>query len=152
MCLYVRNSTVRNPIHEIESVKLLAWNTSRGWHTPYRYAKLEPGTGWFMPMEPKHRRSEFRTGDEIDGGFIHSYTRERFSFNTDPFFYKGFPDHVMIRTHLPQTPRSDRDYYFLAIARDVVARGSNDIVSKALYLPAFDITGEHRNAIIDYAR
>lgn len=140
MCLYVVKSHIQDPIHEMECIKQLEYEPRVGWVTPYQRSLLEPGTGWFMPSIP----SDSHTWT-IYGGFIHAYT-------TDAGFDNSYIDRYRtLRDTLPTQRKSNRTYTFKAFARDVVAIGRNyDIACKAIYIPAFDITGAHRNAILTY--
>lgn len=139
MCLDVTKSYVRNPIAEMECGKILQYNGKGVWVTPYREVVVPVGNGWFMPMKPAKRRvREYSRYEIIEGGYIHAFDHKRWSANTKQ--HVSFPKRLKVGTW----------YTFAAIARDVVATGDwHDIVCRALYIPAFDKTGEHRNAILD---
>lgn len=144
MCLSVIKSHVRKPIAEMECVKRLEYRGKQAgrqlWVTPYRGNLVPIDAGWFAPLTPSPRRvREYRYGENIEGGYLHAYTHPRWISDA-------------ILTSLP-TGRLyvGESVYFYAIARDVVALGDyQDLVCRALYIPAFDITGAHRNAQIKY--
>ncbi len=146
MCLEVAKSHVRNPIAEMECYKILQYNGGGRWITPYQSNPVPGGTGWYMPAEPARRKvREYRKGEDIYGGYIHASLNPRiatmFGLTVGPALSK-----------LPESPVVNRNYRFKAVARDVVALGADyrmDLVCRALYIPAFDVTGQHRNAILD---
>jgi hypothetical protein len=142
MCLWVGKSFVKNPIVEMEGAKELSYMNGK-WVTPYQQSELVPGTGWFMPVKPDTRRSEFSMWSQVSGGYLHVFSTQNRSDRNVARKY---------RTELPDQPRHDRSYTFLCYARDVVAFDSSEteFVCKALYIPAFDLTGAHRHAQIKY--
>lgn len=143
MCLWVEKSFVKNPIKEMEGAKELSYWYGR-WQTPYQYAEVVPGTGWFMPKSPAAKRDrEFNAGTSVNGGYLHVFSNKVRSYRDNARKY---------RTELPRRPRGDRSYTFLCYARDVVAmnKDGSEFVCKALYIPAFDITGTHRNAQLKF--
>lgn len=144
MCLDVTKSTVRKPIYEMECFKILKYLGNGQWATPYQDSPVVKGTGWFMPVAPAKRKvREYRKYEEIEGGYIHAWV--------DPICRVYFSD-VQSNTldKLPSRPQRSACYRFRCIAREVVAVGDHeDIVCRALYIPAFDVTGQHRNAILD---
>ena len=137
MCLDVIKSHVRKPIKEALCTKVLEYAGRGRWMTPYREVVVPVGTGWFMPMRPATRQvREYHRREIIEGGYIHAYEEGR--------------HHARAYTKLPSRPIVGGWYDFEAIARDVVAEGEyGDLVCRAIYIPAFDKTGEHRNAILD---
>ena len=139
MCLDVVKSFVRNPIAEMECGKMLQYAGKGVWVTPYREVVVPADTGWFMPTEPAKRRvREYRRYEIIEGGYIHAYDDKRWGRSTKR--YTSFPKRLKVGEW----------YTFVAIARDVVATGDwHDIVCRAIYIPAFDVNGNHRNAILD---
>lgn len=144
MCLDVRMSHVRKPIAELECFKTLRYNGRGVWATPYQDVPVVKRTGWFMPMRPSIRRArEYRNCEMVEGGYIHAY------INPDLTAYP-FCDVDKVYKTLPKRPSPGQCYKFACIARDVVAVGyNNDLVCRAIYIPAFDLTGQHRNAILD---
>jgi hypothetical protein len=142
MCLWVNKSHVQNPIREVECIKVLRYDGKGVWMTPYQDRVVEPGHGWFKPSFPAPaRKTEYTRHNSINGGFIHA------------FIDASMVDQYKIRTELPKDPRRGRVYAFVAYARDVVAEGDcKDIVCKALYIPAFDLTGQHRDAVLDFSK
>src|SRR5512139_3553275 len=137
MCLEVIKSHVRKPIPEVECYKELVYAGKGTWKTPYRDVFVPVGTGWFMPIDPAKRRiREYRISEGIEGGYIHAFTANRFGDR----LWQTMPKRLAL----------DASVYFYAVARDVVAEGNwnGDIVCRALYIPAFDLTGEHRNAVL----
>lgn len=148
MCLDVGVSHVRKPIPEMACFKILRYVGDGKWQTPYYDATIPLDTGWIMPLNPAKRKvREYRTYEEINGGYIHALTR----IEVDLGFWNGVPKGA-IGNKLPSRPKKGQCYRFHAVARDVVAEGrafDADIVCKALYIPAFDVTGKHRNAILD---
>lgn len=137
MCMYVTKSHVLKPIQEVECFKDLRYVGGGRWATPYRSVTVPEGTGWFAPLKPARRKvREYRIDEIIEGGYIHAFTGS---------------SHEKLYSTLPARPKLGRTYSFKAVARDVVARGewNGDIVCRALYIPAFDRTGEHRDAILD---
>lgn len=149
MCLDVEKSHVRNPILEMLCIKLLTYAGNGEWVTPYQYVNVPVGTGWFMPRNPTTRQArEYRKGEMIDGGYIHAY-------KCQPVTSWRRADRVNVLTSLPMNPRKNVTYTFLAIAREVVALGATydgDLVCKAIYIPAFDKTGDNRHAVLDMSR
>lgn len=145
MCLYVVKSTVRKPIAEMECYKILMYNGSGRWVTPYQESLVVKGTGWFMPTDPARRKvREYRKDEEINNGYIHAFRAHDSRVWCADIMFDGIYD------RLPRDPRYQSCYRFRSIARDVVAVGVNeDLVCRALYIPAFDITGKHRNAILE---
>ena len=139
MCLTVDKSHVRNPIPEMECSKVLEYVGKGVWRTPYRDIVVPVGTGWFMPFRPAARRvREYRRYEIIEGGYIHAYDMMRAGRYERP------------RTTLPKRANKGNWLTFAAVARDVVAEGEyGDLVCRAIYIPAFDKTGKHRNAILD---
>lgn len=136
MCLYVRESFVKNPIHGVECFKELI--CIRGdWKTPYQGRSVEEGTGWFMPEYLDDRTEEFYPGDPVNAGYLHAYT------STQGYYRAHY--------RLPLAPVDRGRYMFAAIALDVFATNSIDeeLICNALYIPAFDKTGKHKNAILD---
>lgn len=146
MCLEVNKSHVRKPIPEMECYKLLQYVGNGEWATPYQSNPVPQGTGWFMPEKPAKRKvREYRKGEDIYGGYLHASLNPRVA----TMFGR-----TMATTYetLPDSPIRNRCYRFKAVARDVVALGAKyrmDLVCRALYIPAFDKTGKHRNAILD---
>jgi len=143
MCLWVKKSHVLNPIPEMECIKVLVYDGKGKWITPYQHRPVVPGHGWFMPTIPaRARKGEYnRNYDSINGGFIHAYTDE------------SVIDQYKVRDTMPTDRRIGNEYAFRAYARDVVAEGDyKDIACKALYIPAFDLTGQHRNAVLDFSK
>lgn len=147
MCLDVAKSHVRKPIAEMECFKILRYGGSNSWMTPYQDSVVVRDTGWFMPKEPAKRKvREYRKLEVIEGGYIHAYTNPIKGIWWSSYLHDGSYD------NMPRTLRIGSCYRFRAIARDVVALGDDydsDLVCRALYIPAFDITGKHRNAILD---
>lgn len=143
MCLVVKKSHVVHPIPEMECVKILCYDQGE-WSTPYRGNVLRRGTGWFSPKRAaRERRMEFSILSQVNGGYLHAYKDLASSYE----FIR------VVRNIIPKKRRYGRygfTYAFRAFARDVVAVGNSDLVCKALYIPAFDITGEHRHAQIEY--
>lgn len=144
MCLDVTKSTVRKPVHEMKCYKILKYLGNGQWATPYQDSPVVKGTGWFMPLKPAKRKvREYRTYEEINGGYIHAHTSV-----AEVVWWANMTDAVYDK--LPSRPVADKCYRFRCVARDVVAIGCHDdIVCRALYIPAFDKTGEHRNAILE---
>lgn len=147
MCLDVDKSHVRNPIREMECFKVLRYLGKGIWATPYQEAPVVKGSGWFMPTEPAKRKvREYRKGEGVEGGYIHAYTSQ-----TAYVWWAGMSNAVYDK--LPTRPKAGDCYCFRCIARDVVALGDPDydydLVCRALYIPAFDVTGKHRDAILD---
>lgn len=139
MCLDVVKSHVRKPIFEVECFKELEYVGRGQWATPYRNVMVPVGSGWFMPIEPSPRRvREYRREEIIEGGYIHAFTENRYG--------EKLWDRLPARYMVGSTAR------FQAVARDVVAFGewNGDIVCRALYIPAFDVTGEHRHAELKF--
>lgn len=149
MCLDVVKSHVRKPIPEMFCIKLLTYDGNGTWITPYRQAIVPVDTGWFMPTGPAKRQSrEYRKYETIEGGYIHAYISQ-------PVAGWRRADRVKVLTTLPSKPKKNVTYTFQAIARDVVALGDvyeGDLVCKAIYIPAFDKTGDHRHAMLDMNR
>lgn len=146
MCLTVEKSHVRNPIHEMECFKILRYHGKGVWTTPYWDAPVVKGAGWFMPTEPARRLvREYRIDEVIEGGYIHAHTSP-----IPGVWWSGMTTAVYDK--LPPRPKAYMCYRFRSIARDVVAVGDDDLVCRALYIPAFDVTGTHRNAILDFTR
>lgn len=138
MCLEVIKSHVRKPIHEMECYKELTYVGEGTWETPYRSIVVPAGNGWFAPLKPAKRQvREYRIDEIIEGGYIHAFTKNLYS--------------EKLWVTIPKTASIGDSRYFKAYARDVVAEGdwNGDIVCRALYIPAFDLTGAHRNAILD---
>lgn len=151
MCLDVHKSHVRKPIGEVECFKILQYEGDGKWATPYQYSTVVEGTGWFMPHKPAKRQvREYRKNEIIEGGYIHAYTTPNkgiFAFSVYDGVFDELPSKKILKV--------DHHYRFRCIARDVVAVGDmwdQDLVCRALYIPAFDITGEHRHAILDMTR
>lgn len=147
MCLDVDKSHVRNPIHEMECFKILRYFGNGVWATPYQGVPVVKGSGWFMPANPTKRKvREYRKGEIVEGGYIHAYTSP-----TAYVWWARMTD--VVYDKLPAQPKAGGCYRFRCIARDVVALGDPDydydLVCRALYIPAFDVTGQHRNAILD---
>lgn len=146
MCLDVAKSHVRNPIPEMECYKILRYIGNGRWETPYQDCHVPIDTGWFMPSEPAKREAcEYHKDESIERGYIHALTRADKGLG-------GLGVDNNVYDKLPAKPTRSKCYRFRAIARDVVAEGYNwraDIACKALYIPAFDKTGKHRNAILD---
>lgn len=136
MCLYVESSHVRKPIPVMKVVKKLEWDfVENRWETYYveRVVPTDVG-GFFCAKEPANRKSEYRSMSVIRNGYLHSYNADRFPYD------------VKVRTELPKDPI---DYtcgaFFEAWAYDVIAIGHhNDVVSKTLYIPAFDLRKKRR--------
>lgn len=149
MCLDVKKSHVRNPIPEMECFKVLKYDGNGKWITPYYDSVIPVDTGWVMPLKPMRRQvREYRKDEGIEGGYIHAYT-------TNKMPYWNTPDFKTVHSTLPTKPKKNHTYIFAAVARDVVALGDsydNDLVCKALYIPAFDKSGKHRNAVLDMSR
>lgn len=146
MCLYVDISHVAEPIPEMECFKILRYSGNGKWVTPYMCTVAKKGHGWFKPTKPARSRSkEFARNDTVSGGYIHAFYKEQNAKNS--FYHPN----VRVYDQLPGSPKVGREYLFRAVARDVVAKGDywGDLVCKALYIPAFDKTGQHRNAILD---
>lgn len=147
MCLTVATSHVRKPIHEVDCFKVLHYSHGR-WVTPFQYSVLDPnGPGWFVPKYTYHRSREFPKGSVIEGGYLHA--------STSVDAYSARCAHNRIWHKLPTRPASGMWYRFHCVARDVVAFGHKhdaDLACRALYIPAFDLTGANRNAIVDYMR
>lgn len=147
MCLDVEKSHVRKPIPEMVCYKILKYIGKGVWATPHQDAPVVKGTGWFMPKKPAKRKvREYRKGEEIEGGYIHAHTSptDWWSSMTSTVYDK-----------LPSRPKDGICYRFRCVARDIVAVGDdcdNDIACRALYIPAFDVTGKNRNAVIDYTQ
>lgn len=137
MCLIVKSSHVRKPIPVMKVVKKLEWNAVENrWETYYveRVVPTDVG-GFFCAKEPANRKSEYKQHSTIEGGYLHSY-------DTNGFHY-----YVKVHTELPKDPNDYYfdTFYFEAWAYDVVAIGHhNDVVSKTLYIPAFDLRKKRR--------
>ena len=146
MCLDVEKSHVRKPIPEMVCYKILKYLGAGVWATPYQEAPVIKGSGWFMPKTPAKRKvREYRKGEAIEGGYIHAYTSP-----SEYVWWSGMSDAVYDK--LPSRPKTNSCYRFRCVARDIVALGDecdNDLVCRALYIPAFDVTGKNRNAILD---
>lgn len=146
MCLDVVKSHVRKPIAEMGCFKILRYHGAGVWTTPYQDSPVVRGTGWFMPKKPARRQvREYRKGEEINGGYIHAYTSPR-----ESVWWSDMSSTVFDK--LPSRPERGMCYRFRCVARDVVAFGEvahHDLVCRALYIPAFDVTGDHHDAILD---
>lgn len=145
MCLDVEKSHVRKPIHEMECFKILRYVGGNVWETPFQDKRINRGTGWFKPLNPAKRKvREYRKCEEIEGGYIHAYT------DPEADIWWNSADGVHDKMPKKANLKPGKCYRFRCVARDVVALGiSSDIVCRALYIPAFDITSKHRNAILD---
>lgn len=148
MCLEVAKSHVRKPISEMECFKLLRFEDGR-WVTPFRYTPVDPsGAGWFISTSPAKRKiREYLIGDLIYGGYIHALT--------SPNGFISRCETAAIYEKLPSRPKQNDWVMFHAVAREVVAVGPSydgDLVCRALYIPAFDLTGANRSAIVDYTQ
>lgn len=146
MCLDVKKSHVRSPIPELDGVKVLEYVGLGRWSSPVYPSVVPMGTGWFKPKKPSRRNArEYRSWEQINGGYLHLLM--------PPPYMVGFwphADHDKVYTTIPPRPVRGETYRFKAVACDVVAVGRHsDLVCKALYIPAFDVTGNHRNAILD---
>lgn len=146
MCLFVSKSHVKEPVFEEECVKVLQWDKELGgrWVTPFQLCDVPTdGAGWFMPKHPSRRQREFSNwffnyaeNGKVYGGFIHAYQTTEAEY-----IYPA------ILSCIPKNPEHGAEYAFSAVARHVVAYENElQLVCKALYIPAFDATGLHRNA------
>lgn len=149
MCLLVIKSHVRKPIHEVNCYKILIYEDG-SWMTPFQWTTVDPrGTDWFVPKNRFYQKTrEFLRGETIEGGYLHATTSIG-AYSAKCPAQKGAYD------KLPGRPKIDTYYRFHCVARDVVAFGPDydaDLVCRALYIPAFDLTGANRNAIVDYTQ
>jgi hypothetical protein len=151
MCLHVVDSYVLKPIPVVPVFKdLIVTSMGRapgsnkrqlGFFTPFRYARIVFGDGYFKCKQPYNATREFSNGDTISGGYIHSYAK------------------VVVANQKDQTTRITKlterntytraNFHFRGLALDVVATGYyKDYVSHMLYLPQFDLRNYTKEEIV----
>lgn len=104
--------------------KVLEEDLDGDFRTPYRHHPV-PENGWLVPYT-KSRKRVWKKGDQIHGAFIHAYLDEDGDFWLD-----------------------NSEELHNAYAIQVEAKGSNDIVCRALYIPDADKT-TNREATVKF--
>jgi hypothetical protein len=150
MCLHVVFSHVLKPIPQLPVFKdLIVTAMGRapgsnkrqlGFFTPYRYARIVFGDGYFECKQKIPRIREFYDGDTIAGGYIHSYAKDAGNHNNQT---------TRITKLTEKNTYARANFRFKGLALDVVASGYyKDYVSHRLYLPQFDLRNYTKEEIV----
>ena len=147
MCLYVNESHVESPIPMLPVYKAL-WLSSimtkasaeptPAFTTSFRTVLVSFGDGYFQSKRPSKRTEEYGHYYEINGGYIHSYSKKPY---WDAHANEGSTIDIA-------RVRNPKDTFFKCEAHTVCAHGmKGDLVSRMLYMPQFDLRNYNKKQI-----